>query len=103
MTQWRHIFSLEIFLEKGYITINGLKTSSNSYGDEAMTIAKNRTLPPAAMWTEEKEIVFHADTSWKRELEIFVDAIINDALIPVGNTQDAYKLMGLVERMYNQK
>ena len=28
MTQWRHLFSLEIFLEKGYIVINGLLTSS---------------------------------------------------------------------------
>ena len=34
MTQWRHLFSLEIFLQNGYLVLNGLKTSSNSYGDE---------------------------------------------------------------------
>jgi len=103
MTQWRHLFSFEIFLEKGYITINGLKTSSNTYGDEVMSVVKNRTLPPAAMWTKEEDMVFHVDTSWKRELSIFVDAIRNDKPISVGNTHDAYKLMRLVEKMYSQR
>ena len=34
MTQWRHLFSLEVFLEKGYFVLNGLKTSSNSYDND---------------------------------------------------------------------
>jgi len=102
MTQWRHLFSLEIFLEKGYITINGLKTSSNTYGDEVMSVIKNRTSPPAAMWTDEEEITFHTDTSWKRELEIFINSIRNNLSVPVANTQDALKLMSLVEKMYKQ-
>ena len=46
MTQWRHLFSLEVFLQKGYIVLNGLKTSSNSYGKEVLTYAINRSLPP---------------------------------------------------------
>lgn len=100
MTQWRHLFSLEIFLERGYITINGLKTSSNTYGDEAMSIAKNRTSPPAAMWTEEEDIIFHVDKSWRRELEIFIESIRNNTPVPVGNTKDAFKLMRLVEKVY---
>lgn len=100
MTQWRHLFSLEIFLEKGYLTINGLKTSSNTYGDEVLTVAKNRSLPPEASWTDEEKVIFHVDTSWRREIEIFRDAIINREPVPVGNTQDAHKLMRLVERVY---
>src|SRR5690606_1222943 len=40
MTQWRHLFSLEIFLESGYMVLNGLKTSSGTYGEEVLTIAK---------------------------------------------------------------
>lgn len=103
MTQWRHLFSLEIFLERGYITINGLKTSSNTYGDEVLSVAKNRTPPPAAMWTDEERIVFHSDTSWKRELKIFLDSIKNNKGIPIGNTGDALKLMRLVEKVYSQK
>lgn len=103
MTQWRHLFSLEIFLERGYITINGLKTSSNTYGPEAMTIAQNRTLPPAASWTLEENINFPTDYSWKREMEIFVDAMRSKKPVPTGNTQDALKLMKLVEKVYNQR
>lgn len=103
MTQWRHIFSLEIFLERGYITINGLKTSSNTYGDEAMTIAKNRTLPPAAMWSEEENLTFHTDYSWKKELMVFIDSIRNNTPVPVGNSQDALKLMRLVDKVYKKQ
>ena len=31
MTQWRHLFSIEVFLEKGYMVLNGLITGSMSY------------------------------------------------------------------------
>lgn len=103
MTQWRHLFSLEIFMEKGYITINGLKTSSNTYGDEVMSIARNRTAPPVAMWTQEEDLIFHVDESWKKELGIFVDAIRRNKEISVGNTKDALKLMKLIEEVYRQK
>ena len=30
MTQWRYLFSLELFLEKGSLILNGLKTATNS-------------------------------------------------------------------------
>lgn len=103
MTQWRHLFSLEIFLERGYIVINGLKTSSNTYGDEILTIAKNRTPPPEASWTEEDSVKFHTDESWERELNIFVDAIRAGKEVPVGGPKDALKLMRLVEKVYAQK
>ena len=103
MTQWRHIFSLEIFLERGYIVLNGLKTSSNTYGDEILTIARNRSLPPAARWTDEEKLVFHVDSSWKKEMNVFVDAIRNGKEISVGSTKDAFKLMRLVEKVYNEQ
>ena len=57
MTQWRHLFSLEIFLEQGYLVLNGLKTSSGTYGDEILTIAKNRTEAPRAKWEDEERHV----------------------------------------------
>jgi predicted dehydrogenase len=103
MTQWRHLFSFEIFLERGYITINGLKTPSNSYGPEAMSVAQNRTPPPAATWTREDDIIFSVDNSWRRELETFAESIKNNKKVPVGNTEDALKLMRLVDKIYKQK
>lgn len=102
MTQWRHLFSLEVFLERGYITMNGLKTSSNTYGDEVLTIAKNRTPPPAAKWTDEEKTVYQVDDSWENEMKLFVDAIRNDSIVEVGNTSDSLKLLRLVERVYNE-
>lgn len=100
MTQWRHLFSLEIFLGKGYMTINGLKTSSNTYGDEILSVAKNRSLPPEASWTDEEKVTFHVDSSWRREMEIFKDCIVTGRPVPTGNTRDALKLMKLVEMVY---
>ena len=71
MTQWRNLFALEIFLEKGYLVLNGLKTSSNSYGKEILTIAKNRTSAPVATWRDEKKIIFNRDNSFKMEIKEF--------------------------------
>ena len=103
MTQWRHLFSLEIFLERGYITINGLKTSSNTYGDEAMTIVRNRSKPPAAAWTKQEDLVFHTDYSWEKEMKVFVESVRANKLVPVGNAKDALKLMSLVEEVYKNR
>ena len=74
MTQWRHLFSIEV-LEKGYFVLNGLKTSSNTYGDEILTIAKNRTTAPAATWEDEEHIHYHTDDSWASEANEFISAI----------------------------
>ncbi len=103
MTQWRHLFSLEVFLEKGYLILNGLKTSSNSYGDEILTIAKNRSKAPAATWEDEENITYHNDESWKSELDEFFDAIKNNKKIKSGNSSDALRLMKIVDKIYSYK
>jgi 1,5-anhydro-D-fructose reductase (1,5-anhydro-D-mannitol-forming) len=101
MTQWRHLFSLEIFLEKGYMTLNGLKTSSNSYGDEILSIAKNRSTAPAATWEDEERITYHEDSSWDSEILEFFSAIEQNRKVKIGNSNDAVKLMNLIDRIYN--
>lgn len=103
MTQWRHLFSFEIFMERGYITINGLKTSSGTYGREEMTVAMNRTTAPRAAWTTEKELRFETDESWRREVEMFINAIETNSPVKVGNTKDALKLMRIVDKVYKEK
>ena len=100
MTQWRHLFSLEIFLEKGYLTLNGLKTSSNSYGKENLVIAKNRTSAPAATWEDEDSYIFDTDTSFEDEVKLFFDAISKDKEISNGNSNDALKVMKIVDEIY---
>ena len=102
MSQWRHIFSLEVFLENGYIVINGLKTSSNSYGEEKLTIAMNRTEAPSATWTDEEQHTFNTDDTWARELTFFRDAILDDRQIDTCGVEDAIQLMEMVDKVYSQ-
>lgn len=100
MTQWRHLFSLEIFLEKGYLVINGLLTSSGTYGEEVLTIARNRTTAPAATWDDEEHIRFELNTSWNSEVGQFLDAVTNGSPILAGTSQDALKLMRVMDKVY---
>lgn len=100
MTQWRHLFSFEIFVEKGYIVINGLLTPSGTYGAESMTVAKNRTAAPAATWSDEEHFQFEIDNSWKREVEHFFEAIEHEGSVRIGHSRDALKLMRLMDKIY---
>ena len=100
MTQWRHLFSLEVFLEKGYMVLNGLKTSSGTYGDEILSVAKNRTVAPAATWEDEDRIKFEIDNSWESEINQFLDSIENQVPIKVGSSKDALAVMQLIDKTY---
>ncbi len=102
MTQWRHLFSLEVFLEKGYLVLNGLKTSSGTYGDEILSIAKNRTSAPAATWEDEEHIKFPTDISWQSEVEHFFDSIKNKRPISIGSSKNALDVMKLIDMTYEE-
>jgi len=102
MTQWRHLFSLEIFLEKGHIVINGLKTPSGTYGDEVLTLEHNSRKPPEARWDETVRITYNSDTSWHSEVNAFFDAIENDHPVLIGNSGDALNLMRHMDQIYAQ-
>jgi 1,5-anhydro-D-fructose reductase (1,5-anhydro-D-mannitol-forming) len=102
MTQWRHLFSLEVFLSKGYLVLNGLRTASKTYGDEVLSIAKNRTTAPAATWEDEERITFHDDTSWRSEVDHFFDTIESDVPVEIGTSADALELMTLIDTIYER-
>jgi 1,5-anhydro-D-fructose reductase (1,5-anhydro-D-mannitol-forming) len=100
MTQWRHLFSLEIFLERGYMVLNGLKTQSGSYGDEVLSIAKNRSTAPAATWEDEEQSHFHVDSSWQEETQHFLHAIVTNSPVQTGHSTDALRVMRIVDAIY---
>ena len=102
MTQWRHLFSLEIFLEKGYLVLNGLVTSSKSYGDEILAIVKNRTVTPEAKWKKVTHKRYKIDNSFKNEVNEFFDAIIKNKPIRNGNSKDALELMIIIDKIYKK-
>ena len=97
MTQWRHLFSLEIFLEKGHIVLNGLKTSSGMYGNEELSIATNN---PGGNHTTEQSFTYPVDVSWLSEIKHFIDCVENDKPVVHGCSGDALQLMELVDAVY---
>ena len=99
MSHWRHLFSLEIFLERGYLVLNGLKTPSNTYGEETLTAA--RISGPAATRDNEEDFSFETDQSWEIEVTEFVSAIRKNRPPRFGGSQDALKLMHLVDKIYS--
>ncbi|MCW5559977.1 MAG: gfo/Idh/MocA family oxidoreductase, partial [Verrucomicrobiae bacterium] len=103
MTQWRHLFSFEVFLERGHMVLNGLKTQSGSYGDEVLSVSKNRSVSPAAVWEDEEKVTYHVDHSWRDETEYFLDCIHEDRPIVNGSSHDALKVMQLIDRIYQEE
>lgn len=103
MTQWRHLFSLEVFLEKGYMVLNGLITSSMSYGEEVLTVAKNRSTAPAATWQDEVQTQYLTNNSWRYEMEHFFSSLQKNKPIQIGNSSDALELMKIIDKIYAQK
>lgn len=100
MTQWRYLFSLEIFLEKGSLILNGLKTPSGNYGQEILTITKNRTVAPSATWDKEEQIMYNVDNSWDNEMSYFLNYVENNYNIAMCGTEDALKVMKIVDMIY---
>lgn len=103
MTQWRYLFSLEVFLEKGSLILNGLKTSSGAYGDEDLAIRHTPKGDETGHVAHEERVVYHNDTSWESEVGHFFDSIKNNTKIRTGNTDDALALMRLLDRIYAYK
>ncbi len=100
MTQWRYLFSLELFLEKGSLILNGLKTSSGKYGDEILTIRTNNDPFVAGKSNQEEQILFKEDFSWDLEIKHFFDSIQNKEKPTLGNSSDAVKLMSAIKKIY---
>lgn len=100
MTQWRYLFSLEVFLEKGALVLNGLKTSSGVYGDEDLAIKYNDHDPEHGRFEREEHIIYHSDSSWVNEITLFIDALQNKAKIRLGSSADALQLMCAMDRIY---
>ncbi|UTY46687.1 Gfo/Idh/MocA family protein [Sinorhizobium fredii] len=103
MTQWRHLFSFEVFLERGYMVLNGLKTPSGSYGAEELSIAKNRSKAPAATWEDEEVHRYDVDQSWEREMSNFVGAIKGSVSQRSRDSFEALRVMRLIDRIYDNE
>ncbi len=91
-TQWKNLFSFEIFGQEGYLTVEGL---GGSYGPERLTVARRK---PQSGPPDVKQFDFPGpDTSWKKEWNDFVGAIRKGRM---GGGEDGLAAMQLVDAIY---
>lgn len=92
-TQWKNLFSFEIFGKDGYIIVDGL---GGSYGVEKATLGKRAFLEPF----REEIIEFRGDGhSWDEEWREFTSAI-KENREPLGNGHDGLEAVRLVYAIY---
>ena len=98
-TQWRHLFNLEITMEKGSLVLGGLLTGSKSYGEETLTII---TADPENDKGAPRESIskYNEDVSWDNEIKYFAKSLVEKSPISRGSINDAIETMKLIEKIY---
>ena len=93
LTQWKNLFSFELFGHEGYILVEGL---GGSYGNERAILGRRAFLKPF----REDVIEFRGeDRSWYEEWKEFAAAIHEDRE-PLGNGYDGLEALSLVHAIY---
>jgi predicted dehydrogenase len=95
-TEWKNMFSLEIYGRDGKLEISGL---GGSYGVESLTFYRmlpGMGPPETTRW----EYPF-ADRSWETETAEFISAI-HEGRRPIGDAADAVGSMSVIERIYQE-
>jgi predicted dehydrogenase len=96
-TQWKNLFSFEVFGRDGYVAVEGL---GGSYGVERL-IAGRRL--PASGPPEERSVEFpEPDASWQKEWGEFV-AAIREGRQPLGSADDAREALKMVQAIYESQ
>ena len=101
-TFWKHMFQLNIILERGYLQLEGLLSKTGSYGRETLVIGRRQFEDEAEALgnPSEETIYFDNDMSWELEVGKFVECILTDKPVTACNSSDAYNAMELVHRCY---
>ncbi len=93
-TEWKNMFSFEIFCSHGKLDINGM---GGSYGQEQLTLykmSKKMGIPKQRKWRFKLK-----DISWKTEINDFYDDIIYNRK-PKVNLNDAYQNLKIINKIY---
>lgn len=94
-TQWKNIFSMEIFCKTGQINIDGI---GKSYGKETLTFYKMKP----EMGPPDKQVYdWEGDDSWEKEYADFTRAIEQNNE-PNGTIYDARAALKLVSDIYSK-
>ena len=100
-THWKHRFTLEIYMTDGYLSVNGILSSTRSYGDETISMARRRFDEGFAQGKPREEIIyFDTDPSWELEVADFLKYVAEDLPVATGTSHDALRVLELVEAIY---
>jgi len=93
-TQWKNLFSFEVFGSEGYVVVEGL---GGSYGPQRLRIGRRR---PEGWVPEEEFIDFPGeDISWEEECKELVQAI-KENREPLGSGWDGYQANRMLGAVY---
>ena len=99
MLQWRHKFCLEVGTDRAIIGIDGVKSSTRSYGEESIRIDSH--------WQNnfvESQTNKYSNPDYytfKLECTDFIDAIENGSQPNEGSIHDAVRIMRLIDSIYS--
>lgn len=94
-TEWKNLFSFELFGRDGKLQVDGL---GGSYGTERLTFYRmlpEMGPPETTAWEYPRE-----DNSWQAELDHFTGCV-EDGGLPSGSLGDALAALEIVERLYD--
>ena len=102
-TFWKHTFRLDITLEEGYMTVEGLLSKSGSYGREKLIVASRQFEDAThAVGNPSEEVTyFDRDLSWDLEVEEFVRCVSDDKPVTTSSSADALRVMEIIQRAYD--
>ena len=102
--QWRHKFDMDIICTDGYIALNGLLTSTRSYGTESITYYRKDLGMETGRLGKPREhtMCFDEDSSWDLEIEEFYENCIFGMPVCNGTAEDAVRVMRIVEEIYER-
>jgi predicted dehydrogenase len=100
-TQWKHLFRLEVGFADGFLSVDGMPSSTRSYRDERITHGRRRTGRGFTVGNPPEETrFFNVDPSWDSELVEFVDCVKRGHPVVHGSSHDAYEAMRMVHEIY---
>jgi predicted dehydrogenase len=95
-TEWKNMFSFEIYCKNGKIDISGL---GNSYGLQTLTLHKMKPeMGPPISETWEFPDTFY---SWRTEMKEFVDDILNNETNS-NNLSNALEVLEIIDKIYEK-
>lgn len=92
-TQWKNMFSFEVFGTKGSVSVDGL---GRSYGPETLTVAKRK--PEGGAPLMEKTVYDEEDVSWALEWDDFLNGL--EGRPYMGTPNDGVTVMRLLDALY---